>query len=113
MRHKVANWLEQQGEVLGGLIHESPDDGYDHVSHVQAVRTLCTPVGEDAIIAIANVFKRQVAVHISRLEPVVYSPEVCDSIQGGRISLAFYMPGHYKAVVLKRTDDITTAHSLN
>jgi hypothetical protein len=98
LRNQTVDWLEGQGQLLGG-VDVSPDDGYDLTKHVQSVRTLCTPVGEDALVVIANVCKRQLAVHIARSDPVVYSPDDCDSVQGTPISVAFYAPGHYKAVV--------------
>lgn len=63
------------------------------------MRTLGNAVGKDSIIAVANVCKRDVIVYSADAEPLVYKFLSADgSSKLPSIKVAFYEPGHYRAV---------------
>ncbi len=62
------------------------------------LRTAGNPVGEDASVALASVHHRHVVVYIANAAPRVYTP-VNNDVRGSPVTLAFYEPGHYRAVI--------------
>ena len=63
LRHQVATYVQNRGDVLGGLLNYSPDDGCLFAEHVNYLRGVGNAFGDNAIIALANVYYRK--VHIS------------------------------------------------
>ena len=72
LRELVASYIEESGCILSDLLAHSPDDGKLLPDHIKYVRTLGNAVGEDAILAVANVCKRDVTVYLADAEPLVY-----------------------------------------
>ena len=104
LRHQAAEWVEKHGNpVLVDGLSLSPDDGLSMQDHLRSLRSEGTSVGEDAIIALSHVLNRNIIVYIAGCEPLVYKPSVLNGLevcsQEPSISLAFYEPGHFKAVV--------------
>ena len=98
LRRQVADYLKQTGNILGGVISVSPDDGKTFNEHIQTLLTDGQPVGEDAIIALANICDREVHIYLAYSEPLIYS--ATDGEKSGEpITLAFYEPGHYRPVL--------------
>ena len=66
------------------------------------MRSLEFSVRVDAAIALADAMRRNVVIYIADVEPQVFTPSdyLLDSIP---IQLAFYEPGHYRAVVSSTT----------
>jgi OTU domain-containing protein 3 len=97
LRCQVASYIESSGSILDGLLDVSPDDGKTFSEHIQAIRTDGEAVGEDAIEALCEICRCEVIIYIAYAEPRVYKPNV-DAIRPP-IRLAFFEPGHYRAVV--------------
>jgi hypothetical protein len=66
--------------------------------YVQSLKTDKEPVGEEAIIALSNMCQREVHVYTAHVEPLVYKP-VSGIVKGEPVLLAFFEPGHYRAVL--------------
>ncbi len=98
LRQDVADHIKRSGSILGGLVDTSPDDGQPFSDHVLSVSGNGVAVGEDAIVALANVCRREVHVYIAYADPLIYKPND-GIIVGNPVSLAFFEPGHYRAVV--------------
>ncbi len=98
LRKLVADHIESTGVMLGGIIDVSPDDNKCTSDHIKELRIIGTPVGEDAIIAMAEILHKAICVHIALTEPRVYRPTEWTDL----LRIAFYEPGHYKAVFVHR-----------
>jgi hypothetical protein len=109
LRHDVAAHIEREGAILGGVADVSPDDGETFLMHVQSLYANGTPVGEDAILALANICHRIVVIHLADVAPQPYSPADGD-IRGSSVNLAFYEPGHYRAVLPVSPDAHSSRH---
>ncbi len=70
-------------------------DGW--TKHMSSISTVGTWVGEDVILAAANYLSRPIYVYTAAesSSPLIYSPSKC---LHEFISVAFYEPGHYRAV---------------
>ncbi len=97
LRKSVADCIESNGSFFDVTVDKSPDDNNDFLSHLQELRRVGVSVGEDAIIALAHVTGRPIRVHVAFIEPLMYQPRQCTSALP--VELAFFEPGHYKAVV--------------
>jgi len=97
LRAEIASHIENSGVILDGVVVTSPDDNNSFSKHVESMRTNGTSVGEDAVLALATVYKRDVIVHTAGVEPLCYKSNNA-AINHPAIQLAFYEPGHYKAV---------------
>ena len=99
LREQVATWVEKTYNILGGLMPYSPDDGLHFHEHVKVLRFDGKAVGEDAIIDLTNIYKRSIYVYIASSEPVIYRPtDGCNATTSLPIRVAFFEPGHYRAV---------------
>lgn len=113
LRASVASYLERSNAILNGLIDTSPDDSKTLAGHIRAVRSDGVAVGEDAILAIAEVIHRDVCVHVAYTEPLVYRP-INGHVVSEPVNVAFFEPGHYKAVFTeKQLDDQNMNQNLN
>ena len=79
------------------------------------IKEVCMPgkwVGEDAILCAADFLKRDIHVYIAaeRFSPVIYSPR-STSTSSDAIYIAFYEPGHYRAVKHKPDGNCFLNHS--
>ena len=99
LRQTVASHIEQSGGSLGGIINVSSDDGKTFAEHVNSLRTDGVSAGEDAIVAIADFYQPEVHVHVAYSDPHIYRPSR-DIITDEPTQLAFFEPGHFRAVVL-------------
>ena len=69
----MADYIKQIGNILGGVISVSPDNGKAFNEHIQTLLTDGQPAGENAIIAPANICHREVHIYIAYSEPLIYS----------------------------------------
>ena len=106
LRQQVASHIEQSGVMLGGWTNVSPDDGKNFKQHIQLLRTDREAVGEDAVKALSELFHRDVIVYIANALPLVYSPNGGRRSGDGPIRLAFFEPGHYRAVISPPSSDL-------
>ena len=104
LRQRVVNHIEASGNVLGGLATVSSDDGKSFTKHIKCLRSDGCSVGEDAIMALALVCNRDVIVFTADVEPLTYSPPNSLS-KVAPLILAFYEPGHNRAVLPAGIDD--------
>jgi hypothetical protein len=97
LRQELADYVIKSGSLLGGLVSSSCNREL-FAEYLQALRTDGESVGEEAIIALANMCQREVHIYTAYIDPLVYRP-ACGVVIGDPVSLAFYEPGHYRAVV--------------
>jgi hypothetical protein len=97
LRQELADYVVQQGSVLGGLV-SAANNSLMFSKYVQALLTNGECVGEEAVVALANMCVREVRIYSAHVDPLVYMP-VSGSVTGPPVSLAFFEPGHYRAVV--------------
>jgi hypothetical protein len=98
LRQQVASHIEASGVLLSGLLDTSPDDGKTFRDHIAALRNNGVEAGQDAILAISEVCQREVHVYMAYMQPEKYCPSN-GVVSGEPIRIAFYEPGHYRAVV--------------
>ena len=108
LRASVASHIESTGKVLGGVINITPED---LVSRIRDIRTAGICVGEEAIVVLPDVIKRDVHVYTAFAEPLIYHI-ASGIIIGPPIHIAFYAgigtdPAHYKAIL--ETSEATTS----
>ena len=75
----------------------SPDDNLPFEAHVNRIRTPGVAVGQDAAIALADVIKCVVIIHIAFLELQLFRPKYMPITSP--IQLAFFEPGLFMAVM--------------
>lgn len=97
LRQELADYVIKSGSLLGGLVSSSRNRTTFGM-YVQALKTDGESVGEEAIIALTNMCQREVRIYTAYIDPLVYRP-ACGDVIGEPVSLAFYEPGHYRAVV--------------
>ena len=107
LRKQAVNWIRSNGNPLSKLMGQSPDDGSTFADHLKRLGTCGQSVGEDAIIALSNVCKRTIIVHVANTAPLVYKPLMTAGLAD--VVVAFYEPGHYKTVL----DFISTKSHIN
>jgi OTU domain-containing protein 5 len=112
LRASAASFIESSGSILGGLLHTSPDDNSSFTAHLANLRSLGNSVGEDAIIALAEVTQREIHVYAAYVNPLIYRPTnlKCDQEP---VRIAFYEPGHYKAVLHSQQEHSVTGLRLS
>ena len=70
-------------------------------------------VGEDVILAMAEYLQRQICVFFASdtASPLIYSPTASDtsSVVNDPIRIAFYEPGHFRAVASKICSKLTAS----
>jgi hypothetical protein len=98
----VANHIKHSGSILGGLLQVSPDDGHRFSEHVQSQSADGVAVGEDAIVALANVCRREVHVYMAYADTLIYRP-TDGIITNNPVSIVFFEPGHYRAILHSHT----------
>jgi hypothetical protein len=97
LRQELADYVLKQGSVLGGLV-SATDNSVMFSKYVQALLTDGECVGEEAVVALANMCVREVHIYSAHVDTLVYLP-ASGSVTGPPVSLAFFEPGHYHAVV--------------
>ena len=97
IRKTVADYLEGHSDQIECTEFTNQDDSLSLSDHIIKLSQDGYWAGEDAILAVANVYHCTVQVFNSISEPREYKPK--DSvILHNPITIAFYQPGHYKAV---------------
>ncbi len=98
IRQLVADHI-QNNSLLSGVTDISPDDGLPAKQHIEQLHKHGVAVGEDAILAVVDLYNKELHVYSCKPTPLVYKPRIstamCDPLR-----LAFYEPGHYRAVIL-------------
>ncbi len=97
LRQQVASFIESYG-ILRGVTSTSPDDGASLSEHVKNMRTSGVSVGEDTIVALADICCRDIHVYMASTNTLVYHQSEGLPI-ASPLRLAFFEPGHYMAVV--------------
>lgn len=96
LRQLVADYVLQSGSILNGLVTVSGNSDV-FAKHIDALISDGQSVGEEAVMALANVCRREVHIYTAHVEPLVYKPSN-GAISGAPVCLAFFEPGHYRAV---------------
>jgi hypothetical protein len=97
LRRRNAEYVMQAGSLLEGLVSAANNTEL-FSKYVEAMLTDGESVGEEAVVALTNVCKREVHIFTAHVGPIVYKP-ANDDVSGEPVSLAFFEPGHYRAVV--------------
>jgi OTU-like cysteine protease len=96
IRQSVASLIESRGNILNGLIQSSERE---FKSYITSLRTIGKYdfVGEDTVLAVAELYDCEVHIYRSSLQPSVFRS---GNGNGHRepIRLAFFEPAHYMAL---------------
>ena len=104
LRSKTVNFLKNSGTLFEGIINTCPDDGLSFSDHIEHMRTDGTWAGEDAVIALAEICKRDIIVHTAFVDPLPYHPRTLNGWSNIQIQLVFFEPGQYMPVVINGAD---------
>ena len=102
LRALTADMIEDDGYLLGGIIDTSPDDGLPLDAHIKKLRISGYAVGEDATIGLSEATKREIIIHTAGVKPHRFSPKSGSTNLLTPIQIAFFEPGHYRAVIAHR-----------
>jgi len=115
LREAVANDIAKGAKAA---FHESDECNTAKttaiLAHIDKARTNGTWVGEDVVLATAEYLRREIYVYtaMGNYSPATYTPSSClRQPTLSPVSVAFYEPGHYKAVVTRRptTKDVPSS----
>ena len=76
----------------------SPDYGLSFADHIHHVEINGERAGEDAILAIADIYQCKVLVFTSKSLPLIYKP-LNSFVKFVLLCVAFFLPGHYMVVI--------------
>ena len=97
LRQSVADYIESQGELFGGILNISKSVFGKYVSSLRSTGNYDYVV-ETTVLAVADLFRCEVYIHIACTEPLTYKSHD-NIIEHSPIQLAFFEPAHYKAIV--------------
>ena len=71
LRQSVADHIEPQGELFGGILNISKSDFSKYMSSFRITGNY-DYVGETTVLAVADLFRCEVYIHIACAEPLIY-----------------------------------------
>ena len=101
-------------DVSSSISDVSPDDNLPIIKHINNIKNNEIWVGEDVVLATSKFLRHELHVYIAAEASslLIYAPSTLDQSLPP-ISLAFYEPGHYRAVLLKANVPICSKCSSN
>ena len=102
LRQNIVEQISTPGSILAGVTISDDDLHSEAVrGHLAQLKKNGTWAGEDIILATAIHLKRNIHIYsgTGKSSPLVYSAPDSAAVNLPNIFLAYYEPGHYKAVV--------------
>ena len=101
LRKATASEIRQNGSAIFNIIDTCPDDNNSFTEHVRHLSTEGEAAGQDAVMAFARITKRSIYVHMAFTTPQVFEgkDQATAATPNDPIQIAFFEPGHYRAVV--------------
>lgn len=89
LHRRNAEYVMQAGSLLEGLVSAANNTELFSKYYVEAMLTDGESIGEEAVVALFNVCKREVHIYTAHVGPIVYKPINAD-VSGEPVSLAFF-----------------------